>query len=195
MHDEIINILKATLGETRFAHTIGVCESAVSLAARYGANKEQAYLAALLHDCARGLSYEETIAYCEINQVKLDEYLQNDFNPVHALVGADMAKRQFGIEDEMVVQAIKHHATGCENMTLLDKVLFVADAIEPNRAGPDVDDARQAAERSLNEAIPFALHVKTRYLRATNGTMHPNSINMLKQTVGMVEDVIKKYWN
>jgi len=181
MYDNIINVLKTTLFENRFTHTIGTCESAVALAAKYGANKEQAYLAALLHDCARGLNYDATLAYCQENQIEFDEHMKNDFNPVHALVGAHMAKHLFKIEDVAVIKAIERHAIGCENMTLLDKILFVADAIEPNRTGLDVDEARQAAEHNLDKAIPLALQVKTRYLRTTNGSMHPNSVNMLKQ--------------
>jgi len=184
MYDNIINVLKTTLFENRFTHTIGTCESAVVLAAKYSACEEQAYLAALLHDCARGLNYDETLTYCQENNIELDEHMKNDFNPVHALVGAHMAKHQFKVEDEAVIQAILRHAVGCENMTLLDKITFVADAIEPNRDGPDVEEARQAAERNLDEAIPLALHVKTRYLRATNSPMHPSSISMLKELNG-----------
>ena len=181
MYDEMLNVLSATLDATRFTHTLGVCESAVALAERYGESKEKAYLAALLHDCARGLNHEETIIYCQENHIELDEHMRKDINPVHALIGAHMAKECFKVEDETVIKAIERHATGCENMTLLDKIIFVADAIEPNRAGTDVDEARQAALCDLNEAIPLALHVKTRYLRATNGSMHPNSVRMLEK--------------
>ncbi|MCL1786950.1 MAG: bis(5'-nucleosyl)-tetraphosphatase (symmetrical) YqeK [Defluviitaleaceae bacterium] len=178
--DGMLNMLKVNLDETRFAHTLGVCEAAVALAERYGEDKEKAYLAALLHDCARGLNYEETLAYCQENHIALDEHMKKDINPVHALIGAHMTKQCYKIEDEAVIKAIARHATGCENMTLLDKIIFVADAIEPNRAGTDVDETRQAAVRDLNEALPLALHVKTRYIRAMNGSLHPDSVRMLE---------------
>jgi predicted HD superfamily hydrolase involved in NAD metabolism len=177
--DGMLNMLKVNLDEIRFAHTLGVCEAAVALAERYGEDKDKAYLAALLHDCARGLNYEETLAYCQENHIALDEHMKVDANPIHALVGAHMAEQCYKIEDEAVIKAITRHATGYESMTLLDKIIFVADAIEPNRAGTDVDEVRQAAARDLNEALPLALHVKTRYIRATNGSLHPNSVRML----------------
>ena len=180
MYDEMQKMLQANLDEIRFVHTLGVCEAAVALAERYGENKEKAYLAALLHDCARGLDYEETLAYCQENHIELDEHMKVDANPIHALVGAHMAKECYKVDDEAVIKAIERHATGCENMTLLDKITFVADAIEPNRAGTDVDEARQAAARDLNEALPLALHVKTRYIRAMNGSLHPDSVRMLE---------------
>ena len=119
---EIKDTLKEMLDETRFAHTIAVCETAVMLAERFGADKEKAYLTALLHDCARGLNTEQQRAYCKENGIVLDEYMENDINPVHALIGADMAKRRFGIDDEEILNAISRHAVGCEDMTLLDKI-------------------------------------------------------------------------
>jgi len=96
---EIKNILNQILDTKRFSHTVAVCKTAVDLAERFGADKEKAYLAALLHDCARGLNAEQQITYCHENGVELDEYMQTNINPVHALIGADIAKRQFGIYD------------------------------------------------------------------------------------------------
>ena len=103
--------------------------------------------------------------------------MKNDINPVHALVGADMAKRRFGINDEKIISAIKNHAVGCENMTLLDKVILVADAIEPHRTGSDADEARNAAENDIDEAIAPVMRIKSYYLQGK--PMHPNSGMML----------------
>jgi len=148
--NEIKNALGQMLDAKRYAHTLAVCETAVVLSERFGADKNKAYIAALLHDCARGLDEERQIKYCAENGIGLDEYMKNDINPVHALIGADMAKKHFDITDEVILTAIKNHAIGCENMTIMDKIIFTADAIEPNRAGPEVDEARIAAENDLN---------------------------------------------
>ena len=177
--NEIKTKIKRMLNETRFAHTVAVCETAVTLAERFGADKEKAYLAALLHDCARGLDFEQQIAYCHENGIELDDYMQNDINPVHALIGADMAKRRFGINDKEILEAIFRHATGCEDMTLLDKIIFVADGIEANRDGDDADEARKAAEKNLNEALVPVMRIKTYYLKGRS--LHPDSVKMLKK--------------
>jgi predicted HD superfamily hydrolase involved in NAD metabolism len=177
--EKIKSALEQMLDVKRLAHTLAVCETAVMLAERFGADKSKAYLAALLHDCARGLDEEHLIKYCIEYSIELDVYMNNDINPVHALVGADMAKRRFGINDESILTAIKKHAIGCENMTLLDKIILVADAIEPNRMGSDADEARTAAEQDLDKAIIPAMRIKTYYLKGK--PMHPNSVMMLEK--------------
>jgi len=168
------------LDNKRFAHTIAVCEAAVTLAVRFGVDKEKAYLAALLHDCARGLNDEQQRTYCHENGIELDEYMKTDINPVHALIGADMAAKCFGIIDNDVLNAISRHAVGGEDMTILDKVIFVADGIESNRAGCDADEARKAAENDLDKAVVLVMTtIKSYYLQGR--PMHPNAIKMLKK--------------
>jgi len=175
--------IKSTLGQMldakRLAHTFAVCETAVILAERFGADKSKAYLAALVHDCARGYDGKELKTYCNEHSIELDDYMKNDINPVHALVGADMAKRRFGIDDEEIISAIKNHAVGCENMTLLDKIILVADAIEPHRTGSDADEARNAAEQDLDETIVPVMRIKSYYL--SGKPMHPYSYMMLNK--------------
>ena len=177
--NEIRNTLKQILDEKRFAHTIAVCDASVMLAERFGADKEKAYLAALLHDCTRGLDTEHQLIYCAKNNIELDDYMKNDINPVHALIGADMAKRQFGIKDKEILDAIYRHAVGCADMKLLDKIIFIADMIESNREGKDTEKARKAAEKNLDKAIFPTMRMKTYYLQGK--PMHPDSIKMLKK--------------
>jgi|GEM_PF-43322 len=177
--DDIKKTLSLMLDATRMAHTLAVCDTAVILAERFGADPVKAHLAALLHDCARGLNGEQLVSYCDKNGIILDKYMKEDINPVHALVGADMAKKRFGIHDESILSAIKNHAIGCENMPLLDKIILVADAIEPNRLGDDVDEARAAAEHDIDAAIVPAMRIKSYYLQGK--PMHPDSIRMLEE--------------
>ena len=174
---EIKHKLSQMLDPKRLAHTYAVCEAAIILAERFGADKNKAYQAALLHDCARGLNEEQLKTYCHENNIELDDYMKNEINPVHALVGADMAKRQFDISDEAVLSAIRNHAIGCEKMSLLDKIIYVADAIEPNRTGSDADKARAAAKKDLDKAIPHVMRIKSYHLQGR--PMHPQSIKML----------------
>jgi len=177
--NKIKSTLKQMLNETRFAHTVAVCEVAVTLAERYGADKEKAYLAALLHDCARGFDNKQQLEYCKENNIELDDHMKNDINPVHALVGTDMANRRFGVNEKEILDAISHHAIGCEDMTLLDKIIFIADEIEPARTEDDADEARKAAENDLDEAIIPAMRIKSYYLKGK--PLHPNSIKMIEK--------------
>lgn len=177
--DEIKDDLRKLLDSKRYAHTLSVCETAVVLAKRFGADKDKAYLAALLHDCARGLDEQQQIEYCIENGIELDEYMKNNSNPLHALIGEDIAKRQYGIVDEEILMAIRKHAIGDENMMLLDKIILVADAIEPNRLGSDADEARLIAQNSLDKAIFPAMRIKSYYLKGN--PMHPSSIMMLEK--------------
>ncbi|MCL2051635.1 MAG: bis(5'-nucleosyl)-tetraphosphatase (symmetrical) YqeK [Lachnospiraceae bacterium] len=176
---KIRNTLRQALDEKRFTHTIAVCDASVMLAEKFGADKEKAYLAALLHDCARGLDTGHQLMYCAKNNIELDDYMKNDINPVHALISADMAKQQFGINDKEILDAIYRHAVGCADMTLLDKIIFVADMIEPNRKGKDADKARKAAAQNLDKAIFPAMRMKAYYLQGK--PMHPDSIKMLRR--------------
>ena len=177
--NEIKQALKQMLDEKRFAHTIAVCETAVILAERFGGDKEKAYLAALLHDCARGLDDQQQRAYCDEHGIVLDDYMENDANPIHALVGADMARRRFGITDKDVLDAISRHAIGDTGMTLLDKILFIADGTEPHRNGRDAEEARAAAENDLDKALAPVMRIKTYYRQGK--PMPPTSVKMLNQ--------------
>jgi len=179
-HDEILDKLKQNLPEKRLAHTLAVCETAVQLAVRYNADKEQVHLAALLHDCARGLTTEQQLQYCHQHKIQLDDYMKSDINPVHALIGAHIAEHEYGITDQDVLNAIRRHAVGCENMTLLDKIIFVADGIEPNRTYHDAANARAAAETSIDEALVIvATTIKAYYLQGK--PRHPDSIKMVEK--------------
>jgi len=177
--DDIKKTLRQMLDATRMAHTLAVCDTAVILAERFGADPIKAHLAALLHDCARGLDGEQLVSYCDENGIILDKYMKEEINPIHAPVGADMAKKRFGIHDESILSAIKNHAIGCENMPLLDKIILVADAIEPNRLGDDADEARTAAEYDIDAAIVPTMRIKSYHLQGK--PMHPDSIRMLEE--------------
>ena len=177
--DDIKKTLRQMLDATRMAHTLAVCDTAVMLAERFGADPKKAHLAALLHDCARGLDGEQLVSYCDENGIVLDKYMKEEVNPIHALVGADMAKKRFGIHDESILSAIKNHAIGCKNMPLLDKIILVADAIEPSRPGDDADEARTAAEHDIDAAIVPAMRIKSYHLQGK--PMHPDSIRMLEE--------------
>ena len=150
---EITAELKRRLKPSRFKHTLGVAETAKKLAEKYGADKEKAYLAGLLHDCAKNIEYDKAMRYCRERGVALKEICFSEPSLVHAPLGAHLAKADFGVDDEEILTAIYYHTTGHENMALLTKILYIADAVEPGRTQAGVENLREMAYTDLNEAL------------------------------------------
>ena len=174
---EIIEELKKRLKPTRFQHTLGVAETAVKLAEKYGADKDKAYLAGLLHDCAKNIDFETSLAYCKEHGVELKEICKKERSLIHAPLGAYMAKEDFGVTDEEILTAIYYHTTGHENMALLTKILYIADAIEPNRTQAGVENLREIAYTDLNEALIRSIDSTIRHIINKGVTLDCNTIN------------------
>lgn len=149
MHEKLQQMIDAD----RYQHTLGVVEMATRLAERYGACVEQARLAALLHDCAKGLSRFHLLQRLEGSDIVVDSVERAIIPILHGPVGAIIAREEFGVTDAAVLQAIRYHTTGSPEMSLLDKVIFLADYIEPNRSCPGVEELRQLAFQDLDQAI------------------------------------------
>ncbi|MBP1992899.1 bis(5'-nucleosyl)-tetraphosphatase (symmetrical) YqeK [Paenibacillus eucommiae] len=150
--EQLMEAVKANMPEKRWIHTLGVMDMAVQLAHRYGADPVKADLAALLHDYCKNWPVQQQAQLIKDHHLSQD-VLDFDKELWHAHAGAYMAKTQFGIEDEEVLDAIRYHTSGRERMTLLDKVVCLADYIEPGRHFPEVDTIRKLAEKSLDKAL------------------------------------------
>lgn len=150
--EELIASVSAGMPAKRWKHVEGVMESAVILAKRYGADPVKADLAALLHDLAKFWPIEEQVAIIRDNGLNA-ELLNHDKQLLHAEVGAFISRRDYGIEDEEVLDAIRYHTSGRVGMTLLDKIVCLADYIEPGREFPGVERIRELAETSLEDAL------------------------------------------
>ncbi|UNK20006.1 bis(5'-nucleosyl)-tetraphosphatase (symmetrical) YqeK [Paenibacillus sp. N3/727] len=150
--EQLIEAVSSQMPEKRWIHTKGVMETAVKLAGQYGANPEKADLAAILHDVAKYwpvLKLKEVLVDNGLN----DELLQHDKQLWHAEVGAFVAERDYGITDREVLDAIRYHTSGRAQMTLLEKVVCLADYMEPGRDFPGVNNIRELANHSLEEAL------------------------------------------
>ena len=119
--------VKRTQKPSRFAHTTGVAYTAAALAMCHGGNIEAALTAGYLHDCAKELAYEESLRICEENQLPVTEIERRNPFLLHGKVGAQLAKAVYGVKDEDILNAIWYHTTGRANMSLLEKMIFVAD--------------------------------------------------------------------
>lgn len=168
--------LKAVLKPGRYQHSLGVCSEAVKLAELYGIDHDKAYFAGLLHDCAKGCNKEEQLGLCEKFGVELDEITLACPAVIHAPLGAEIARREFGIKDEEILDAIRYHTVARAGMTELDKIVYIADMIEPMRDYDGVDELRGLAYKDLNKAMLEALKQSIRFNLDKNAVIHPNTL-------------------
>lgn len=174
--NEICEKLKALMDEERYIHSLGVRDCAVTLAERYGADVAKARLAGLLHDCAKGLSRQEMMSRAvEAGIEPGPEEFQSEAL-LHGAVGAIMARQMFGVEDTEILSSIECHTTGKRGMTLLDKIIYLADYIEPNRDFPGVEELRKAAMEDLDKAVLMALRRTIKYVLDTDRFLHPRTV-------------------
>ncbi|MGQ8872786.1 bis(5'-nucleosyl)-tetraphosphatase (symmetrical) YqeK [Paenibacillus sp. TSA_86.1] len=150
--EELIQSVSAQMPAKRWKHTQGVMECAVALAEKYGADPEKADIAAILHDVAKYWPIAEMEAVIRDNGLNV-ELLQHDKQLWHSEVGAFVAERDYGVLDSEIIHAIRWHTSGRVGMSLLDKVVCLADYIEPGRDFPGVENIREQAQRSLEEGL------------------------------------------
>jgi len=150
---QIAQDLKETLSENRYLHCISTMKTAKKLANQYKQEEQTVMLTALAHDIAKEMTQEEFVAYSKENDVKLEEIDLYAPAILHAKIGADIVKKKYGFTKEMQ-EAIYYHTTGRINMTMLDKIVFLADKSEERRKGPDADKLRELVEKEgLEKAI------------------------------------------
>ena len=177
MIDNYKNKLKSMLSEKRYKHSLGVCDEAVKLAEKYGADTEKAYTAGILHDCAKGYDSDEQIKLCQKYGVVLDDITLACKPVIHAPLGAKIAKAEYGVNDKDVLDAIMCHTVAKENMSLLDKIIYIADMIEPMRDFDGVEELRKAAYENIDRAFILGLKQSIVFNAQKNKIIHPNTLS------------------
>ena len=172
--DSINSYIDKNLSEKRRAHVYGVVETAKKLAEKYGCDINKAETAALFHDMFRSTPVEVLNMY--IRQLGLDDTYLNNANLAHGPIAAVIMNRDYGIDDHDVLNAVKYHTTGRAGMSTLEKVIYLADAIEPGRNYPDVDKVRKLAEISLEKACLFSMEHSINYIRERGLFLHEDTI-------------------
>lgn len=171
---EIEKQLKKELDKERFTHTMGVMYTAAALAMAHGADMDQALYAGLLHDCAKCIPNEEKLSLCEKYQISISDAERKSPSLLHAKLGAYFAKSIYGIEDEVILHAIKVHTTGEPGMNLLDKIIYIADYIEPNRnQAPNLTAIRKLAFQDLDKTMEKILSDTLQYLTEKGEEIDP----------------------
>lgn len=170
--------LEKDLEEKRFEHTIGVADTAFALALRYGEDVEKAYIAGLLHDCAKCIDNDKKMSLCKKYNVELSKVEKENPFLIHAKLGAALAKAKYDIEDEGILEAIKYHTTGREDMSLLEKIIFSADYIEPNRKNIlGIDEIRETIFEDFDKAVYLILDNTIKHLNNKKQVIDERSLS------------------
>ena len=154
-YTEILKWLKDNLNEKRYIHTLGTADCAKELAKQFGLNEDKAYLAGLLHDCAKCFPNEELLDIID-KHLDVEECEMLNYKTLHAPVSAYIAETEFGITDTEILSAIRWHTLGKLDMSDFEKIVFIADKIEPNTRDKEYSDKIRellAQENGLNKAL------------------------------------------
>lgn len=169
--------IQARLSEKRYLHSLGVAEEAARLAKHYGASEEKAYLAGILHDCAKEIPAEQAIVMLEKYGITLDEIVKRTSKLLHGPLGSCVSQAEFQITDPEILDAVRFHTTGKANMNLLTKIIYIADYIEPNRRFDGVEELRRLAYDSIDDAIIQGIGYTIEDLIHAGTALHPDTIH------------------
>lgn len=184
--DQLRPIALSYLKHKRIPHVLGTEREAVRLAKICGADAEKARIAALLHDCTKKLSMEEQLALCEHYHIELDELERKALKLLHAKTGAAVARDVFGADEE-ICSAILWHTTGRAGMTLLEKIIYLADYIEPSRDFPGVDKLRKVCYDNLDAGLLLGLSMTIEEMTELGNPVHRNTTEARDDLKGKIQ--------
>ncbi len=174
---KIESMLICNIGDKRYRHSIRVMEEALNLARIFNCDEEKAAIAGLLHDCGKFENEDELLkkAY-DFDIIQVGSYF-NNASLIHGALGAEIARREFQINDIDILNAIRYHTTGRENMSLLEKIIYISDYIEPDRDFPGVEEIRKLAYENLDLALLNAMDKTIKHIIDKGYYLHPDTIN------------------
>ncbi len=176
--EEIKAELSKILSDKRYVHSLGVADEAKKLAGKYGVDENRAYLAGLVHDCAKEVPPHDMEGILKTKYgVSVDSMSKLTPKILHGVLGACEAQSKFGIYDPEILDAVKYHTTGKGNMSMLAKIVYIADYIEPNRDFDGVDELRRLAYTNIDEAIIKGIDDTITDLIKRGLLLHPDTIH------------------
>lgn len=176
LEEQINADIKKKLTENRYVHSIGVMKKAEELAKFYGLDTKKARLIGLAHDIAKQMTKSEIKEYLLEHNVELDEIEKENSELIHAKIGADICKRKYNFDKQMV-DAVKYHTTGNPNMDMMAKIIFMADKTEENRDYEDIEERRRLTLEDIDRAIIETINYTTRDSIERGKMIHIDSIN------------------
>lgn len=191
MNNKIIKIqkkVKKYLDDNRYQHTMGVMYTAAVLAIRHGADVDKALIAGLLHDCAKCIPSEKKLKICKEQKIPVSEVETVNPGLLHAKLGAYLAKKKYHIEDAEILSAISCHTTGKPEMSLLDKIIYISDYMEPGRRElPNMKEVRKLAFEDLDQCLFRILTDSLAYLESRKIPLDP----MTKETYKYYKNILE----
>lgn len=177
---QLVKFLKKNIDEKRFEHSVNTAKEAVRLAKKYGADEDNAYVAGLLHDAAKGKCRLTLRKLVKDYDITVDEFEIRNPELTHGKIGAIMVSKQLGIKDKEIISAIRWHTTGRAGMCLLEKIVYIADIIEPSRKFSGLKSIRKLAYQDIDKAIILALEYVMKFVHSKGLPLHPKSIEAYK---------------
>lgn len=186
-YKEIEIILKEMLPERRLKHSLNVSKCAVKLSEIYKCDKQKAEIAGLVHDCAKYFTDEQIEDCVRKFNIELDSLEVNNIALSHSVIGSYVAKEVFNIDDEEIINAIKYHTTGRENMSLLEKIIYMADLIEEGRKFPRVEELRELTfSGKLEEALILSFNNTIKFVIDNDQLIHPRTVSARNYILGNI---------
>ncbi len=187
-NDEYIKVLKEKLTQYRFIHSMNVADCARELAILYGADPEKAYTVGIVHDVCKDTPIGLQLSYILENNVPATQQEIDNPKLYHSISGAAYCEKEFGITHKDMLNAVRYHTTGREGMSLLEKIVFIADFISAERDYDGVEIMREKAKRSLDEAIVEGLSFTIKDLIDRQMIVHPDTIGAFNAAVAAVKN-------
>ncbi|MFC0522537.1 bis(5'-nucleosyl)-tetraphosphatase (symmetrical) YqeK [Pontibacillus salicampi] len=184
--NEALDILKPQLKQERYDHTVRVMETAIQLAQTYNVDVKKTEIAAIFHDYAKNRPLDELKRWIKSTYLPKD-LLHYHHELWHGPVGAKLVEKEVGIHDREILDAIQYHTTGRAHMTMLDKVIFLADYIEPGRKFPGLEEVRKAAWEDINKGCWLASQNTVSFLMSKSQPVYPETFHAYNAFTRMVK--------
>lgn len=172
----IYSYLKDNLSSKRYIHSVNVADTAAKLAEHYGCDAGKAKLAGLVHDCARELPLDQLKNCLALEGIEADSLTMEIKELLHGPAAVHICRKVFDIKDEEILNAVRYHTTGRENMSLLEKIIYLSDFIEPSRCFSGVEKLRGLAFTNLDAALLAAFDMSIQYIISKNGLIHIDTV-------------------
>ena len=182
-NEEFRKLIEEKLNENRYIHSLNVADSAKELAKMYGCDEDKAYTAGLLHDVMKNASDFEQLNVIARAGEELTSCEKANKKLWHAIAGTAFLKTELNVKDEDILNAVRYHTTARENMSTLEKVIYVADFISADRNYPGVEEVREAAEDSLEKAMMIGLEFCIHEIVEKKQILHPDSVDAYNEIV------------
>lgn len=182
-NEEFKSLINGKLKENRFVHSLNVADSAEYLAKKYGCDEKKAYTAGLLHDVMKNADREEQLSVISKAGITMTDCEMANDKLWHSIAGMAFMKSELQIDDGELLDAVRYHTTGRKGMSLLEKVIYVADFISADRDYPEVEDVRKAADESLEKAMMLGLEFCIHEIVNRKQVLHPDSTDAYNEII------------